>query len=724
VAATLRPETVYGQTNLWVNPHTKYVKVEVEGENWIMSREAAEKLSYQKDEVILKEDIDPQKLLGKFAQAPGINREVIILPATFCSPRVGTGIVTSVPSDAPYDYIALKQLQEHPEECRGYGIDPEQVINLRIIHIIRTEGYGEFPAKEIAQRLGINSLDDPKLEEATKEVYKTGFHTGIMRETCQEYAGKKVEEAKELIKARLMEEGKADILHDLTEEVTCRCGRRVIIKRIDDQWFIKYSNLELKERSKEQAKEMNIYPQEYYDNMPGVIDWFGDRACARLGNWLGSKLPFDHKWIIEPISDSTLYPAYYIVSKFINNKTIKTDELTEDFFDYIFLGKGNGKEHWKPIREEFDYFYPLNMNLGGKEHKTVHFPVFLMNHVAILPEDKWPRGIFVNWWVIGSGSKISKSKGGAEPITKAIEKYGVDAMRLYYAHLGSPHVDVVWTEETVLNYKNSLERVYALCEQLRGLKGKHKKSVDDWLLSRINEHLKNINRSLKEYDLRELTSITYFTIYDDLRWYVRRDGGNERVIKEVLETWCKLMSPVTPHLSEELNWQGKYIEGLVSTSSWPTPEESKLDFKAEAGEELVKQTMEGMRNVLKLAKIDAPKTFNLSVAENWLYHLFEIVSSEIKVTHHLGEIMRKVIAIEELQVKNKEISKIVPGLLKDTSKIPKRVTSQENEVKVLNEAREFLEKEFNCAVKIIAAEESTHPKAKSAIPGKVGILIE
>src|SRR3989338_7599666 len=72
VAAPLRPETVYGQTSLWVNPDATHVRVEVEGESWILTEEAAEKLKYQKDDVILKENVDIQKYIGKKAAAPGI----------------------------------------------------------------------------------------------------------------------------------------------------------------------------------------------------------------------------------------------------------------------------------------------------------------------------------------------------------------------------------------------------------------------------------------------------------------------------------------------------------------------------------------------------------------------------------------------------------------------------------------------------------------------------
>jgi len=719
VAATLRPETIYGQTNLWINPDAEYVRVEVEGENWILSRDAAEKLKYQKDDVILKEDVDPKTLIGHTAIAPGIDKEIIILPAEFCDPNVGSGIVTSVPSDAPYDYVALKAIQEDKEKCHKYNLNYDDINSIQLIPIIKCKGFGDFPAKEIVEKLKIKSLDDPKLEEATKEIYKAGFHTGVTMEICGQYANMKVEEAKELMKANLIEDGKADIFHDLSEEVICRCGEAVIIKRIDDQWFIRYSDPELTERSKEQAREMQIFPKEYYDNLPKTLDWFSDRACARLGNWLGSKFPFDNRWTVEPISDSTLYPTYYIVSKFINNKKIKAEDLTEEFFDYVFLGKGKGKEAWKEIKNEFDYFYPLNINLGGKEHKTVHFPVFLMNHVAILPEDKWPRGIFVNWWVTGKGSKISKSKGGAKPIPEAIEKYGVDAMRLYYAHIGSPHVDVVWDEEIVLNYRNTLERIYGLVEQLKQLDGK-KKLIDDWLISRMNEHVRKVNHIMEKYDLRELASMVYYSFHDDLRWYMRRGGENKKVVSEVLDTWNKLMNLITPHLSEELNESKE----LVSASSWPEVEESKISLAASAGEELIKTAMDGMRNVLKLAKLEKVKKFTLFVAENWSYELFNIISREIKVTHNVGEIMKKVLEEEQMKVKGKEVSKIVLGVVKDVSKLPSIVTSQEEELKVITEAKEFLEQEFACVVEIVNADESDEIKAKSAMPGKVGILVE
>jgi leucyl-tRNA synthetase len=723
VAATLRPETIFGQTNLWINPRAKYVRVGVEEENWIMSREAAEKLKFQKDDVMLKEDISIKNLIGKKALAPGINKEIPVLPAEFCDAGVGSGIVTCVPSDAPNDYVALRILQRNEELCREYDLDFNEIKGIELIPIIESKGYGLYPAQEIVQKMKISNLDDPKLKEATQEIYKAGFHTGVMRETCGKFTGKRVREAKELMKAELLEQGSADIFYDLSEEVICRCGEPVVIKRIDDQWFIRYSDAELTQKSKEHVKQMKIYPKEYHENMPSVLDWFSERACARLGNWLGSKFPFDERWTIEPISDSTLYPVYYIVSKYVKDGSLKVDDLTEEFFDYIYLGKGDAtaenKDLWNKIREEFEYFYPLDINLGGKEHKTVHFPVFLMNHIAILKQEHWPKGIFINWWVTSEGGKISKSKGGAVPVGEAVAKYGVDAMRLYYAHIGSPHVDVVWTHEIVSNYKNSLERIFSLIDEVKELSGSTN-MIDDWLLSRMNQNLHSINESMQEYELRELASMVYFNMYDDLRWYVRRGGANKKIIAEYISVWSRLMNPITPHLSEELFVDG----GLASISEWPKVDQSKISLESNAGEELIKTAMNGMRNVIKLAKIEKPSKFTLFVSQNWLYELFNILSREIKITRNVGEIMSKVLAIEQMKMKGKQVSKLVQSVVKDASKLPNFVSNQAIELKVMNEAKSFLEKEFNCVVEIINGDSSEEVKAQSAVPGKVGILVE
>ncbi len=333
IAATLRPETVYGQVCFWVNPEVEYSKVKKDGEVWIVSSQAAEKLELQKDGIETVGSIPGREMIGWMCEAPMIHREIPVFPATFCNPDVGTGLVTSVPSDAPDDWISLEAVKKDPRMVSEYGLSQELIDSVVPISIIEMKGYGDFPAKDMIDRLGISQPGDPKLVDAKKQVYKDGYHMGRMKEICGEFAGMRVEEAKDRMKQAMIDAGEAELFFDLTEEVVCRCGRRVHIKRIDDQWFINYADKDLTERTSEHCRNMDINPQEYADNVHGVLDWFRERACVRQGNWLGTRFPFDDRWIIEAISDSTLYPIYYIISLYANEKQISPEQMKEEFFD-------------------------------------------------------------------------------------------------------------------------------------------------------------------------------------------------------------------------------------------------------------------------------------------------------------------------------------------------------------------------------------------------------
>ena len=109
--ATLRPETIYGVTNLWVNPAVTYVKVNVDGQTWIVSQEAADKILLQDHTVEVIERIPGTSLIDKKVFHP-LCGEVPVLPAEFVDPDMASGVVMSVPAHAPFDYIALRDLQK------------------------------------------------------------------------------------------------------------------------------------------------------------------------------------------------------------------------------------------------------------------------------------------------------------------------------------------------------------------------------------------------------------------------------------------------------------------------------------------------------------------------------------------------------------------------------------------------------------------------------------
>ncbi|GAI57062.1 unnamed protein product, partial [marine sediment metagenome] len=95
-AATLRPETVFGVTNLWLNPDVKYVSAQVNGERWIVSEQAVKKLRDQGYQVGEVSSIRIN--FGREVEVPLTHKRVPILPAKFVDPDNATGVVGSVPS--------------------------------------------------------------------------------------------------------------------------------------------------------------------------------------------------------------------------------------------------------------------------------------------------------------------------------------------------------------------------------------------------------------------------------------------------------------------------------------------------------------------------------------------------------------------------------------------------------------------------------------------------
>ncbi|MCD6313074.1 MAG: class I tRNA ligase family protein, partial [Thaumarchaeota archaeon] len=185
-AATLRPETIFGVTNIWVHPTGDYVLIEADGKRLIVSREAAEKLRHQLKVKMLKR-ISPEELIGKFAETPLTGVKTPILPADLVDPGFGSGVVYSVPAHAPYDYAGVIALRNNEERLERYGIR-DLVNSIKPISIIRVPGYGEYPAVEEVERLGITSDTDPRLEEATKTIYSKEFHSGVLKDNCGEYS--------------------------------------------------------------------------------------------------------------------------------------------------------------------------------------------------------------------------------------------------------------------------------------------------------------------------------------------------------------------------------------------------------------------------------------------------------------------------------------------------------------------------------------------------------
>lgn len=481
VPATLRPETMYGQTNCFVLPDGEYGAYQIDATNeiFVMSARSARGLScqaYQGNDYFTKEfgkisclqTFKGHELLGLPLKAPLANYEkVYTLPLLTISMGKGTGVVTSVPSDAPDDYIALKVLQEKADFRAKYDITDDMVMPYEVVPIISIEGYGDASAVFMCEKLKIKSFNDKaKLTEAKDETYLKGFTIGVMN--VGKYAGQKVSEAKPMVKQDMIDAGDAVLYFEPESKVMSRTNDECVVASTD-QWYLAYGEESWTKAVRNHvlnSETFNAYDPAALGRYDYTIGWLKEWACTRQFG-LGTFLPWDPAWVIESLSDSTIYMAYYTIANTLqgpDNLTglkekspgqIDPADLTKNVFDYIYRNQPMPEDCKIPqatldkMRSEFRYWYPMNLRVSGKDLIPNHLTMALYNHAAIWEgePDLWPRGFYCNGHVLVDAEKMSKSKGNFLMLNETVEKYSADATRLACADAGDMLDDANFSRE-------------------------------------------------------------------------------------------------------------------------------------------------------------------------------------------------------------------------------------------------------------------------------------
>jgi leucyl-tRNA synthetase len=699
--ATLRPETIFGVTNLWINPDIKYVIAQVNNEKWIITKEAVRKMEFLNADVKLISEINGSELIGKSVFDEKRKQQVPIFPASFVDPNNGTGIVMSVPAHAPYDYQALVDLRKDDNTLKKYNITG----NVVPIKIIQTDAYpsNESSAAEtIVTKYAIRDQNDPKLEEATNKLYSDEFHNGKVLPDIDEIGNLSVIEARETIKAKIISQGIGTTMYELKNTVKCRCGTTCVVKLLTNQWFINYGDQNWKKLAYELIDKMEILPDEIRQEFTNVIDWLKERACARKSG-MGTKLPWDNEWIIESLADSVIYMAYYLLSRHISNNQdlqniedkVLADNLNDDFFDYVFLGKNDpdivAKESkisiqlLEKIKNEFVYFYPVDSRHSGRDLVPNHLAFFIFNHAAIFPKDKWPKQIVVNGSVLMEGKKMSKSLGNIIPLRHAIEEYGADSIRLTMLASSEILQDSDFSFDLVKGIRAKLFEIYRnINAHLDIFKAQSSSDVDledIWISSRLQNVIMDTTSAIEKFRIREALHNILYLMDNDLEWYEKRKLAKNKSIfnsylKEFIETRIKLLSPFAPYFCEEV-WEIMGNDSYVSLSQWPEINQSKITLKSEDNERLIQNIIFDIQKITKVTKM-VPRKISIYTASSIKCTLYRKILDRIQrqATPNFGEIMKEFVndnEVKDLVKRNPDlVKKIIDDILSESVGVRER----------------------------------------------------
>ena len=730
--ATLRPETVFGVTNIFLHPEAQYIKVQINNEWYIIAKPTLIKFQDQQFKIGEASDIPIAELLGSSCKNPVTGNEVPLIPGNFIDYEGTTGVVMSVPAHAPMDWIALKNIKDTPQMYEKWHISKDQMDSIKPISLIKVEGYGEFPAGEAIEEFKVTSMDDPNVKEATKLIYRKEHVGGVLKPITGQYQGKTVQEVKDLLINDFIQQNIAFKLQEPGEVVVCRCGTRNHVKFLENQWFLAFSDKAWKDKTHSLIDRMNVYPEEARLAFHNTIDWLENKACARRSG-LGTPLPWDPEWIVETLSDSVIYMAYYILSKYVNEGRFTIENAIDEAFDYIYLGKGSiqtvvkksgiSKTLLKEIKDEFEYFYGFDLRTSGKDLINNHLSFMLMHHTAIFPEKFWPKGVAANGYVAivkpgeKKGEKMSKSKGNFKTIIDVINAYGVDATRIVFLNAGEGLKDAQVTIEDGEMYSKWLSSLYTMAFEKAD--DEINQNIDKWLRSRIVKYIQKVHYHLSTMETRSAFYLAYHQIQQDLKWYLKRRGSKGPAYVFAIESSIRMLTPFAPHLVEEI-WEKWNKTGFASESEYPVADESFINEEAENTEKYLAALLDDLKS-LKSLMIEKKGLTSTSVqvfiAASWKFAVYQEAYN-----NGTQDLIKRVMVNPEMKKNGKEVSKYAQDLLKGENK-PQFEWTHDHELKSLQEAKKYIEDELaGLSLQIIESESSNDPKAKVSIPFRPGIL--
>ncbi|KAJ1894298.1 cytosolic leucyl tRNA synthetase, partial [Coemansia sp. IMI 209127] len=593
VAATLRPETMYGQTNCFVGTKLEYGFYQSADPNevYVVTARAARNMAFQDLSPVNGESVTLGRIFGQAIVGSKVNAPlsvytdgVFVLPMENVLSTKGTGVVTSVPSDSPDDCAALRDLKKKADY---YGIKREWVDGFEPVPVISTDAYGSMIAPALCDKLKISSQKDRiQLAEAKEIAYKEGFYNGTM--SVGEFKDEPVQLAKTKVSQLLIANGCGFAYAEPEKPVTSRSADDCVVA-LCDQWYFDYGESAWKAAAEKCLASMETYGEDTRHQFKIVLDWLKQWACVRTYG-LGSRVPWDPNYLIESLSDSTIYMSYYTVAHLLHESRdgskpgrlgLTPADMDYAAWDYVLLGKPlpvdhNRAKEMEVLRRSFLYWYPVDVRSSGKDLIQNHLTFFIYVHSALFPESEWPRAVRVNGHLLLNGEKMSKSTGNMLTLGDSCKLYGADATRIALADAGDGIDDANFEMQTadaaVRNLHTLMEWVVSAKQALVKLELNPSVSVQvsDIVLCAEDTPFTTIDRifdaemndlvlkTAADYDKTMYRNALKSGFYDfvNLRnWYVEftsERGMNPALVRKWIERQVLLITPIVPHWAEQV----------------------------------------------------------------------------------------------------------------------------------------------------------------------------
>ncbi len=522
-----------------------------------------------------------KELIGKFAILPIANRRIpIVADPILVDPEFGTGVVKVTPSHDKNDYEA--GLRNNLPQLQVIGED------------------GRMTSAAGAEFDGLDRM------EARKKVVE------LLREQGS------------LVKVE-------DHLHNVGVHGKCDTDIEPMVSR---QWFVKIAPLAEPAIEAVRNGTIQIVPQSwestYFNWMENIHDWTISRQL-----WWGHRIPAFHC----PNGHTTVTMEDLVTCPQCGAPVKQETDVLDTWFSsglWPFSTMG-----WPEETPDYDVFYPTDTLITGFD--ILFFWVARMIMMGLRFTGKAP---FTQVYLHGlvrdeQGQKMSKTKGNVIDPLDVVNEFGADALRFTLAVSVSGR-DIPLGKSRIAGYSAFVNKIWNASRfammhidtELRGagaIEREKLRTVERWILSRLNDVTKEVNKQLSTFRFDEASSALYqFFWHEFCDWYIEmakpvllgKHGSEDdrrlakRVLLEVLDRSLRLLHPFMPFVTDEIWLKLGGVEPSVMVAPYPVAEEDLNDPNAERIVTAVKAIITLVRNVRAERGFTPKDRFKLYVRGN------------------------------------------------------------------------------------------------------------
>ncbi|PTI89593.1 leucine--tRNA ligase [Mammaliicoccus vitulinus] len=281
--------------------------------------------------------------------------------------------------------------------------------------------------------------------------------------------------------------------------------------------------------------------------------------------------------------------------------------------------------------EKLKHWLPVDLYIGGVEHAVLHLLYSRFWHkvlydIGVVPTKEPFQKLYNQGMILGEGNeKMSKSKGNVVNPDDIVRSHGADTLRLYEMFMGPLDAAIAWSENGLDGSRRFLDRIWRLLVSEDG-------NITSKVVEEATPELDKVYNQTVKKVTEDFDTLNFNTAISQMMVFINDCYKQDHINKSYVEGFLKMLSPIAPHISEEL-WQKLGHADTVTYEEWPVFDEALL---VDNEVEIVIQVNGKLKDKVKISK-DLTKDEMEAVA---------LDNDKIKEAIE-GKTIRKVIAVPQ-----------------------------------------------------------------------------